>query len=259
MIYSQQQRLAWFLLGLGLMMPLGYTSAGAEETEDATPPPGADRGAPSRQVDAGTRQPCGDFDPAEDGYLTALIPADGSYLTTATHPTFWVYLPFAAEDVADMTLTLAPWPRSAEPAPVSIDVDVPEALPGVVAIALPEGNEPLAIGQTYHWILEVSCSGPSQSGPGLFVMGPVTRRAPDADLQAALAAAATPAEQAAAYKQHGFWYDALDLMGERYQAAPDEAAIATEWTRFLADLELDLSPYGIDFNHRDIAGQPIVN
>jgi hypothetical protein len=78
-------------------------------------------------------------------------------------------------------------------------------------------------------------------------------------LQAALAAAGTPAEQAAAYEQQGFWYDALSIWGERYQAAPDEAAIATDWTRFLAELELDLSPYGIDFNHRDIAGQPIVN
>lgn len=241
------------------MMPLGYTSAEAEETEDATPPPGADRGAPSRQVDAGTRQPCGDFDAAEEGYLTALIPADSPYLTTATYPTFWAYLPFATEDVAAMSLTLAPWPRSAEPAPVSVEVDVPEALPGVVAIALPTDREPLAIGQTYHWILEVSCSGPShQSGPGLFVMGPVTRRTPNADLQAALAAAATLAEQAAAYEQHGFWYDALNIVGERYQAAPDEAAIATVWATFLADLELDFSSYGINFNHTDIAKQPIV-
>lgn len=244
---------AWLLLGFGLLLPPLASAAWAEDDIDVTPPPGANRGAPIRQVDAGTRRSCGEFDPTETGFLTALIPGDGPALTMASHPTFWAYVPFNADDVESMQLSVRPV-NEADIA--TVDIPVPEALPGVVSLPLPDTEAALEPDVTYNWVLRVHCRNSPQPGPDFFVMGAVHRVTTSEGLTQTLAQADSAAERVAVYQQNGLWYEALTKLGQRYQLEPGNTAIAAQWETFLEGLEIDWQAFNIEF---DVATQPIVD
>ena len=222
---------------------------------DFEPPPGSDRGSPSRQTDAGTREPCGDIDPQTDGVLTALFPGNAEAWTVDSHPTVWAYIPAEAEDIESMTLT---WRSESGEEKEPISIPIPDELPGVMAVPMAETEPGLELGQTYFWIWEMQCQNASPFATGRFVMGAIHRVAPSSKLSQALAAVGTSREQALAYAQNGIWHDALTLLGRRYQAKPNNSEAAADWMRFLQALELDLQSDGIDFNHQDIGERPIV-
>ena len=243
----------WLLLGLGLLLPPLASTAWAEDDIDVTPPPGANRGAPTRQVDAGSRRACGEFDPTETGYLTALIPGDERPpLTLETHPTFWAYVPLAAADVASMQLSVRPV-HGADI--VTTDIAVPEALPGVVSLPMPELDAALEPDETYNWVLRVYCRNANRPIPDFYVMGAVHRVESNAALRQTLAQADSAAEKVAVYQQSGLWYEALTKLGRRYQMEPGNPAITAEWATFLENLEIDWQTFNIEF---DLTTQPIV-
>ncbi|MBD2092537.1 DUF928 domain-containing protein [Microcoleus sp. FACHB-1515] len=213
------------------------------------PPPGSDRGSPTRQIDMGTRSPCGNF-AAVNQFLTALIPKSQPVFTVSERPTFWVYIPYTSSEVESINFSLG---RDGSATLIGLR---PPDRPGIISIALPNDAPPLEIGQTYQWSVSVSCqSNPSEP---LFVEGSIQRVAIDPTLAGSLAAA-SPHEQAQLYAENGIWYDALTTLGNLYRTEPVNAELASDWASLLSALEIDLRDRGIDFDTRNIVASPIVN
>jgi len=263
MKFRYQPSVLGLAMGLGLLTSLGLQPVQGTEApgaqvkaetpiQDPDPPASANRGAPTRQVDAGTRRSCGTFDPTETGFLTALIPGYGPALTLASHPTFWAYVPFDADDVDAMELSVRPV-NEADIA--TVNIPVPEALPGVVSLPMPETGAALEPDVTYQWVLRVYCRNAPQPIPDFHVIGAVHRVEANTALQQTLAQANSTAERVAVYQQGGLWYEPLTTLGQRYQMEPDNSAIAAEWATFLENLEIDWQTFNIEF---DLTTQPIV-
>lgn len=212
------------------------------------PPPGSDRGSPTRQIDMGTRSPCGTA-PPENRFLTALIPQSQPALTVSERPTFWVYVPYAAGDIELIHFSI-----QQDGSAILLGFTPPDR-PGILAITLPDRAAPLEIGQTYQWSLSVSCNGAASDAP--FVEGSVQRVAIEPALTTALEAA-SPREQAAIYAENGIWYDALTTLGNLYRTDSNNTELAADWAALLSALEIDLHDRGIDFDTSDIVTSPIV-
>ena len=207
-------------------------------------PPGSDRGSPEQQVDLGSRGP------SKEGYLTALVPADGVALTTSAHPSFWVYVPSGMDDVESMELFLRHYQtgevESFEVQPTPSEAQ--SALSGVVELPLPSVAAPLAIGERYDWSLMVTYQRSSDGAfPVLtdedFVVASIVRQAPTTDLERDLAQADAAWEQAVVYGKHGIWHEALTVLGTARQTDPNHPDFVMAWSHLLAFVNLEAHPY----------------
>ncbi|MEM9215226.1 MAG: DUF928 domain-containing protein [Cyanobacteria bacterium P01_F01_bin.150] len=216
----------------------------------------------TQQVDLGSRGP------GDEGYLTALVPAQGLTLTTASHPSFWVYLPGMADDIESMEFLLR-HRQSGQIESFSVEQPSPNvqsSLPGVVELTLPTSAAPLKIDEVYDWSLIVNYHIPSQgSGIGLsyehFVVASVQRQVASAELEADLAQVTTPREQAAAYAKHGIWHESLTSLGNHYRSNPDDLVLATDWASLLMAVDLESHPhfpFAIPFDSNRLSQRAIV-
>ena len=253
---------AWMTLLIGVSAPAQAQPSGSPTTliESSTiqfipdTPPGADRGSTAQKVELGSRGPCLPLLRAEHGYLTALIPESAVEFTVSETPVVWAYIPDAAADIGRMVLTL----RHQQSGHVQrFDLDTSSLSPGVVHI--PWLGTPMAVGDTYDWALSIFDSCDDSSGPSeRYVVGTVQRQPLSPALQRQLNRAVTQRDRAAAYAQHGIWYDALSHLGEVYQAAPDNPQLASDWASLLGVLDLNLANYGISFNAAALSNKPLL-
>lgn len=175
------------------------------------PPPPDDINSPGNRVGGGKRG-CGNLAQVSESkgkILTALVPVyeDPSGLvlgvTTASHPTFWFYVPdvsvaeaeFVLQDRAGQTIYQSPVLLS--------------KTPGVVRLSLPPDATPLKVGKLYHWYFNLYCQ--SQQPP-VFVDGWIKRDSLNA-LKNQLETA-TLKQRIALLAANGIWYDALTAAAE---------------------------------------------
>ncbi|MBT9313663.1 DUF928 domain-containing protein [Leptothoe kymatousa] len=157
-------------------------------------------------------------------------------VTTQESPRFWFYVPnfpdsvsfeFVLQDDQENTLYESTLATSTE---------------GIIQFTLP-GDVPIQVNKLYTWSLVANCDPVNPP----FVYGSIARVTVDPSVDLSLAEA-TPKEQAAIYASNGLWQDAITLLGELYQSAPNDPDIANAWTNLLSSVNL-----------AEVAEQPMPN
>ncbi len=227
-------------------------------------PGGRYRGGGSRSADPQT------FCPTTPIPLTALVPFQEIYekgrenlpplvnvwgFTAAERPTFWVYVPYT---------------NPAIPAKFSIDDDeagvtiyeqavtLPKQ-PGIMGIRLPKTAPALQPGKRYRWFFSLSCKSSNATAASLDTLNVeavVIRDGLKPELKSQLTADAS-IQNAIAYAQAGFWYDALTTLAELRQQKPQDEAVLQAWKELLSGIattEKSRQNFKLD----DILAQPVV-
>lgn len=136
--------------------------------------------------------------------LTALVPQSNHGLTTAKHPTFWVYLPQTAARQAILSIkTEGSSPHWQQ----SIDLT---GTTGTIGIKLSKDALPLEIGKNYQWALILICGDrPYPNDP---VVAAEIERIDKSQIKPKMPTNTTGLEKAAWYARQGIWYDALNVL-----------------------------------------------
>lgn len=185
---------------------------------------------------AGVRDP--DFCPPTERSLTALIPNPNEPIqTSAAHPTFWFYVPYAiAADPAAFTLKLVLQDQEHREI-YQAAFPVPEAIePGIISLRLTPETPALEVGQTYRWYFLIYCNDPQQIYEPAFVEGQIQR---EPLLPAAEPPIAQPAsEQFLHYAEAGWWFDTLTALAAARQQNPLDRQLDQAWRAILQEFNL---------------------
>jgi hypothetical protein len=190
-----------------------------KQTKQITPP---QRGTPDNRSRAGTRRSCGESGVA----LTPMLPkTNGKFFgyTIDERPTFWFYVPY---NVSSGKFSLKNergkefWTTNLKKSQTS----------GLVKIALPATEAPLAQNRSYRWDIVVFCSTDNSSSSSVSQTG-IVQRIDDPVLEAKLRQATSP-ERIAIYRDRQIWYDTnLDL--SKLNRSPDARS------RYLKSIGMD--------------------
>lgn len=155
--------------------------------------------------------------------IIALSPEQSVALTTASHPTFWIYLPAASgkgefvlqsrDDFSDRYRTSVILPSTS----------------GVIGItAPPQPQYALETEKPYIWYFKVY-PDPSDIKNYLYVSGVVQRKVEK-----------SPApKDYTAYVANGIWQDALTTLANRYRDNPKDMQLRDEWAELLQAVGLN--------------------
>jgi hypothetical protein len=208
------------------------------------PPPPPDIKAPGNRT-AGGKRGCSvmteELATSNEKRLTALVPVYESSnqglvfgLTSLSHPTFWIYVPYVTTASAEFKLQNEAG-ETIYKRPVTFT-----GKPGIVSLTLPSTAVSLETGKRYLWYFDVYCS-PQQ--PPVYVGGWIKRVELNATVRNQLEKA-TPKERAAIYGTNGIWYDYLTASAELRRLDPKR----NDWANILQSIGLS-----------NIASEPIVD
>lgn len=188
--------------------------------------------------------------PSVQPQLTALVPftqkpnssVDVWALTTATHPTFWFYVPITENPAFPTEFVLADDTGNEI---YKTAIALPEK-PGVIGIALPKNIDPLTPNKRYRWYFSIFCD-PQKSSPPIYVEGVIQR----VNLNNAIAQqieTAKPRQKSAIYAQNGIWYETLTTLAKLRLNNPEDSQLQTAWRNLITSIGLP-----------DVAAEPIVS
>jgi hypothetical protein len=196
-------------------------------------PPGV--GFPGRRIGAGTRGM---------GRLASIqiLAPDHLGYTTEEQPTLYWYLAEPTTLRIDFTIRDE---TSVEPL---LEVELPRPVrTGVHAVRLADHGVRLRTGTRYLWFVSL-VPEPDRRSRDFTVGAWITRREPDAALRRKLAEA--KGREAFVCAEHGLWYDAIDVLSSRIEAAPGDGGSREQRAALLAQAGLsevaayDLSAVG---------------
>ena len=168
-------------------------------------------GAPGQRVAAGTRGG------GRSASILLLVPDHIGY-TTREQPILYWYLAEPTTTRIDLTL------RDETSVAPLLDVQLPTpAQAGIHAVRLAEHGVRLRPDTSYQWFVSL-VPDPERRSKDFVAGGWIRRREPDAVLRERLGAAPTGSE-AVAYAESGIWYEAIDALSSRIEAAPGDAAL----------------------------------
>ena len=182
---------------------------------------------PTPRPPAGNRTPGGGLGeqavcPVTQHELTAITPASTYGKTVSEYPTFWFYVPYAAEEVENGEFSILTQDEETRIYETSFELP---AEPGFVSITLPTDAEiSLQEGQYYHWYLTLSCLSGTEAENSITIDGWIERVgfAPDRELSPEI------------------WYDMVDYVAAQLQTAPaNESELSQLWSELLQSIELD--------------------
>jgi Domain of Unknown Function (DUF928) len=155
----------------------------------------------------------------------ALMPVSNSGLTSAEHPSFWIYVPETPAKRLILTLR----ENGSKPHSQTF-FNIPET-PGVTSLSLPNSTPALEIGKTYQWAVALICAEkPSPNDP--MILSWISRIASAPSTQP------NPLEQAAVYGKQGIWFDALTALGQARRVQPNQPELQATWADFLTSAGL---------------------
>jgi Domain of Unknown Function (DUF928) len=148
--------------------------------------------------------------------------------TIAANPTFWFYVPYAAEagvkTASFMLLDADTHPVLPEPILIEFS-----DTPGVIEFQLPYALE---VDRLYNWYFSILCD-PLKPSRNAGVRGWIQQVSPSPDLQTALAADADRPYRA--YLEQGLWFEAVTDLAKRYRG--DRATYQQDWAGLLDFME----------------------
>lgn len=221
--------------------------------------PPKDRGAPApgQRTGGASRGSC----PSTSKGLTALVPIisatpdhsqnpilattpAGSVLglTVVSHPTFWVYSPYALTPEHSVEFILQDNQGNVI---YQTSLSTSVSTPGVVGFKLPDSVPPLQVNKRYNWFFSIACARQSDTTPidpdeptKIVVSAWVERITLDSSLQAELEQA-TAAQKALIYHKAGIWHEALTTLAELRRQQPNDATLKEEWEQLLRSINLE--------------------
>jgi hypothetical protein len=213
----------------------------ATSPDKNTKPGAAQKVSTTKTPPDSNTKPGGGLDPSKsckstNRVLTLLTPRKNPVLTTSSHPTFWFYIPYAAEDIKRGEFVLVT--QDEKTLIYETSFQLPKT-PGIVNISLPASAEfALAEGQFYHWYLRIYCRGNTNDRADLSADGWVKK------------VAATPeTERLINAGSPDIWYDSLTRLGNLLLTAPQDAKLRSDWHKLL---EPTFRRYSIGFNFKRI-------
>jgi len=173
-----------------------------------------DDGRPGRQTSGGSRGSC----PKKSIDLTALMPYSNMGKTAQDRPTFWVYVPYTNQEIAQGEFAIQYADRSdLYRAPFQL-----LNTPGFVQVTLPPSVPALAKNHTYRWYFKLYCkSDVSESKPlpsPTFVQGWIERVEPP-----------TGNSSYWLYAENKIWYDAIASLANLRLKNPQDPLLANDW------------------------------
>ena len=158
-------------------------------------------GTPTGPQTGGSTRPGASKCPAVDVNAIAFIPKTGQFVLE--NPTFWFYIPFAAKDVDSISFVILNEDDEYVQPPKKLALS---GTPGFIRLRLPSTLPPLEIGKNYKWSFSIYCDRQNQEDR-ISMNGVFQKIAPNLTT-------GTPRERIARYMENGFWFDALNLLGE---------------------------------------------
>jgi Domain of Unknown Function (DUF928) len=165
--------------------------------------------------------------------VTALVSNKGKDFTVSAYPTFWVYVPYTADQLSNVEFILLSGNERQTLYQSTIQLT---DKPGIIKIALP--NDPkyaLQPNQTYRWRLHLDCRPDKSADPDVTIDAWVRRITPDPNLNAQLRSSSEPEQL---YRANEIWYDAIDKTADRYFANPSNPQAKQTWQQLLQSLNL---------------------
>jgi Domain of Unknown Function (DUF928) len=199
---------------------------------------------PNTPRDSNTK-PGGGLDPSKsckrtNKLLTFLAPRQNHRVTTSPYPTFWFYIPYAAEDIKNGEFVLVT--QDEKTLVYKASFQLPKT-PGIVNISLPaSANSALSEGKFYHWYLRIYCQTNTNNRADLTVDGWLEKVAATAETERLINAGAPD-----------IWYDSLTRLGNLLLASPTDPKLRSDWNKlleFIGEKELSQEP---------LAGPVVVN
>ncbi len=198
----------------GTPPPSPRKSGGARVKQTPSPP---DTGDPEGQQTPGGTRSSAKACKQTTQTLTALVPANGKGLTTAEHPVFWFYIPYAPDDVHSIEFSVHDRDEQTTLYRTSLQLT---KTPGIIGIPLPPSPEhSLKLNESYHWRLIVNCDHNETSENVLELDGWVTRVQPSPNSV--------------------IWYDELTNRAKRYLSEPQNPEVKKAWTELLKSVGLE--------------------
>ncbi|WAL59220.1 DUF928 domain-containing protein [Thermocoleostomius sinensis] len=199
-------------------------------TAQAAPTRGRSRGGASRGNCSMAEQPLMALVPnAADDRETMATVATPITLTTASHPTFWFYVPTAL--TSDRPAEF--WLLDADGSYVYTSLLHGTDTAGIVKVTLPNTVSPLEPEKPYRWIFQLIC----ETGATVDVWGEIQRVDLSPTLKAQLAQS-SHRDQSALYAAQGIWLDALTTLAELRLSEPTNTALVTDWRSLLQSAHL---------------------
>lgn len=152
--------------------------------------------------------------------LIALVPSEQVGLTVAPHPTVWIKLsPTSAKQMIFNIREKGD--KSYYQSVIAID-----NRSGLMSLSVPADIPELVPGKVYEWSVVLVCGEtPHPNDPS--ITASIERVSP------ASVPSLTGVDMASWYAERGYWYDALNQLGEMRQKSPDDADIEKTWQDFL--------------------------
>ncbi len=190
--------------------------------------PRGKRGAPAARVGGASRGT------QEALVIHALVPRrDAAALTLAEQPTLYWHI--SADTPHSVNFTLS------EPEAVDPILDLMLAGPfraGMQRVDLQAHGARLAVGKRFQWFVAV-VPDPERRSADIVARGAIQRVA-EPELESQLEKA-EPKETAGLLARAGIWYDALDVLSDRIEESPANAAVEAQRSALLEQVGLDMT------------------
>lgn len=171
-------------------------------------------------------------------------------LTTAKHPTFWLYVPYSFPSPRRVEFIL----KDENNKPIYQTSFLESKIsPGIVGFELPSAAPSLEVNKVYSWQFSMYCNPEKRDADEDYgvdvatVEGWIHRIKPNSSLTEQLNRA-TPEERVALYTKAGIWFEAVTTLAQLRRQNPNNAKLREEWVKLLQDVDLEA-----------IADEPIVS
>ena len=168
-------------------------------------------------------------------------------LTASDRPTLWVYISYTQTEAPYGEFSLQQGDREIYRTRFKLT-----AKPGIIGIGLPSTVEPLEIGKSYRWYVDINCSASASeddfSTPASLT-GIVERVALATNFAHELKTTSKPLNQVAIYANNGIWYDAVTELAQLCLEQPENITFKQAWIKLLSDRNVNLE---------EISSEPIL-
>lgn len=164
--------------------------------------------------------------------LMALTPETNLGFTVAAYPQFFFYIPQTSAKGMKFTLLKEDIYKVYEKT-----FSIPSTS-GIFSLSLPNDKTlpPLEVGKNYHWYLQLLCS---EIGSGQIYVDGWVQRVQINSTATSRSQKVEVGELMERDREHGFWYDDLAKLAEKWRSNPNDSALQIEWENLLRSEGLD--------------------